>query len=167
MNISSAEIGDRSCIITKREVLRFYSKIFDPLGVVSPLLFPLKLLLRQLWEDGYNWDVGLPTKYVETFHNISSDLQTISQLKFLGSVRLGLEASQIEIHAFSDASPEGYIYLCESSQNVTNTNLIFSKTKIASQRHISIPRLELLGVLIASISITFISKSLNMENIGL
>jgi len=42
--------------VTKRTVLRVSSKIFDPLGLLSPFVVKLKLLFRELCFDNINWD---------------------------------------------------------------------------------------------------------------
>ena len=43
-------------------------------------------------------------------------------------------------------------------------NLIFSKARIASKKQISIPRLELMALLIAVCSLRFVSKELGLES---
>ena len=47
-------------VVTKRTILRYSSKIFDPLGLLSPVTVSAKILLQELWKDKYAWDTPLP-----------------------------------------------------------------------------------------------------------
>ena len=46
-------------IVTKRVVLSEASKLFDPLGWVSPILIGFKIFMQDLWIDGLDWDTTL------------------------------------------------------------------------------------------------------------
>jgi hypothetical protein len=39
--------------ITKRDVLRASSKIYDPLGLITPIIIRAKIFLQELWELKY------------------------------------------------------------------------------------------------------------------
>ena len=63
---------------------------------------------------------------------------------------------------FCDASVKAYataIYLRQSTLNSYKTDLIFAKTRLAPQ-DVTIPRLELLGVLIGVRALKFVMKEL-------
>ena len=45
--------------ITKRKVLQCSSRIFDPLGVLSPVTIRAKLFMQQLWQKNVGWDEPL------------------------------------------------------------------------------------------------------------
>ncbi|XP_011859038.1 PREDICTED: uncharacterized protein LOC105556551, partial [Vollenhovia emeryi] len=45
---------------TKREVLSSISKLFDPLGLASPLVVRAKLILQRTWQLKLGWDDELP-----------------------------------------------------------------------------------------------------------
>ena len=42
---------------TKREVLSLLSKIYDPSGLVSPVVTPLKIIVQDVWKEKVGWDV--------------------------------------------------------------------------------------------------------------
>ena len=44
---------------TKRGVLKILAKIFDPLGLVTPVTFFGKVFLQELWKEGISWDESL------------------------------------------------------------------------------------------------------------
>ena len=72
-----------------------------------------------------------------------------------------------QLICFCDASEKTYataIYLKTSSEGKTEVNLLFSKSRIASKKKMTIPRLELLALLIGMRSLKFVSKKLKLEN---
>ena len=46
--------------ITKREILRRASKIYDPLGMLSPVTVRSKIFLQDLWNRKLDWDEIIP-----------------------------------------------------------------------------------------------------------
>lgn len=45
---------------TKRVVLQTTSRIFDPLGFLSPFTIRAKMLFQRFWTQGLDWDTSLP-----------------------------------------------------------------------------------------------------------
>ena len=45
---------------TKRSVLQTTSRIFDPIGFLSPFIIRVKILSQEMWERGLEWDEDLP-----------------------------------------------------------------------------------------------------------
>ena len=41
---------------TKRSLISLYSRIFDPMGLLTPFLMVPKLLFQELWARGLDWD---------------------------------------------------------------------------------------------------------------
>ncbi|GFV79337.1 integrase catalytic domain-containing protein [Trichonephila clavipes] len=67
----------------------------------------------------------------------------------------------IEIHIFCDASKLGYgaaAYVKVRKQNEVHVNLIISKTRVAPLKAVTLPRLELLGALVAALLSSSSSK---------
>ena len=52
--------------ITKREILKQSSRIYDPLGLLSPVSVRAKFLMQTLWEQKYGWDELLPLEIQTT-----------------------------------------------------------------------------------------------------
>ncbi|KAJ8932988.1 hypothetical protein NQ314_014297 [Rhamnusium bicolor] len=59
---------------TKRNVLSFIGKIFDPLGLVGPIVVQGKLLLQQIWARKLNWDDVLPLDILKEWLNEIQEL---------------------------------------------------------------------------------------------
>uniref|UniRef100_A0A1I7VXR2 Integrase catalytic domain-containing protein n=2 Tax=Loa loa TaxID=7209 RepID=A0A1I7VXR2_LOALO len=71
---------------------------------------------------------------------------------------------QLEIHVFTDAAPVAYTAAVYAKQG-TNTFLIFAKSRIAPVKGITIPKLELLAILIGVRATKFIVKQLEIEDV--
>jgi len=50
--------------VTKRVILSYLSKVFDPIGFLCPALLPLKVLLQDTWLAKVGWDEKLPKEAV-------------------------------------------------------------------------------------------------------
>ena len=48
--------------ITKRQFLQFSASVFAPLGVLSLVMLPLKVMPQQLCKEGKDWDEKLPAE---------------------------------------------------------------------------------------------------------
>ena len=158
-----------SClVITKRVILSIMSRLFDPLGLLTPFLMVAKCLFQDLWKEGIDWNQQVPETHCSAF---------LEWLKGLDLVK-GWEiprryvdvpwrdAVQFELHAFCDASERGYgccIYLrVLLSSGHWSTSLVISKAKLAPLKRITIPRLELMGALLGARLLVFVRKSLKL-----
>jgi hypothetical protein len=46
--------------ITKRTILSTISKLFDPLGLIGPIITKAKILLQKLWLLKIDWNQSVP-----------------------------------------------------------------------------------------------------------
>ena len=60
--------------MTKRSVLSLASKMFDPMGVISPLTVRAKILFQELWQKGLQWEGPLDSDTKEKWSSRKSDL---------------------------------------------------------------------------------------------
>lgn len=54
--------------ITKRVITSEVAQIFDPLGLISPVVIRAKVLLQELWLYKLNWDDELPVQVSFAYH---------------------------------------------------------------------------------------------------
>ena len=54
----------KAVVITKRNVLKTVSSIYDPLGLLSPAVVSLKMLFQEVCTHKIAWDKPLPTDFV-------------------------------------------------------------------------------------------------------
>ena len=68
--------------ITKREVLKQISSVYDPLGLFSPVTLQGKMFLQALWNKKLAWDGPLPTHDEIKWLKIDKDLKNSLTVKF-------------------------------------------------------------------------------------
>lgn len=158
-------------ISTKRGVLKIIGSIFDPLGYATPALtLKVKIFLQSLWKEPIEWDEQLDEEKIKTWSEISERLQLIPTIKiprYVGSCHQ--VDKTINLLCFCDASSQAYatvIYIhIEDDEGSFSTNLMFSKSRLAPKRVLSLPRLELMGVLIGIRGLRFVLKELQLPNL--
>ena len=55
---------------TRREILSVTSSIYDPLGMVSPIILPAKRLLQDLCKQGFGWDEEIEAQESQSFETM-------------------------------------------------------------------------------------------------
>ena len=138
---------------TKRELLQITSRIYDPMGFLSPVMILPKLLFQKICSSKQSWDSPLEA---DVDLQWKQWLQEISRLKLI-IPRCIFNSSetvdQVTLHGFSDASSVSYaaavyIRICYSSGRV-ECFLLMAKSRIVPKANPqSIPRLELMGAVI-------------------
>ncbi|XP_070854715.1 uncharacterized protein [Drosophila suzukii] len=152
---------------TKRQVLSDVSRIFDPLGLLAPIVIKFKIIFQKLWLLNLDCDDPLPTKLADTWLKWRADLDTLQKFQLTRFV--ANDADNIELHGFSDASTKAYAAVVYS--RVTNddgsisVSLVAAKTRVAPLKQQSLPRLELCAALLLSQLIRSISSGLRHKNI--
>ncbi|XP_054259832.1 uncharacterized protein LOC128984526 [Macrosteles quadrilineatus] len=166
------EVPIQKTLPTKRGILSMISRIFDPLGLVTPVVLWAKCMMQQIWFLGLDWDEILPDDLFTQSKNFFHDLPLLSKLRIPRNV-LPQNSTGAQLHGFSDASEFGYgcsVYLrVVTSDGSVMTNLLMAKSKVAPLKKISIPKLELCGALLLSKAMSFckIIISCKYENIPL
>ena len=67
---------------TKREILKWASTIFDPLGFITPVTIFTKLFLRKLWQQQLGWDTALNKELSTMWLKISKDVAQATTVSF-------------------------------------------------------------------------------------
>jgi hypothetical protein len=49
--------------LTKRKVVSQAAKLFDPLGLVNPIVISAKIFIQNLWKRKIDWDQVLPEDF--------------------------------------------------------------------------------------------------------
>ena len=139
--------------ITKRLVLSTIAKVFDPLGFLAPFVVKGKVLMQDIWRGGYDWDTELSFELQKRFMDWISDLQFITSIKVPRHVGFHSQASETQLHLFSDASKDAYgcvAYLFVQFNDEWKSTLVASKSRVSPLTVVTIPRLELLGAVLAA-----------------
>jgi len=147
------EDSDVPIRVSKRVILSTISQIFDPLGLVGPIVIKAKILLQQLWKIQVHWDESLPLDLHTAWIKY---VQQLPQLSTISIPRHVMQAcsGQIELHGFCDASEAAYgacLYIKHYQRGRKPTvRLLCAKSKVAPLKKVSLPRLELCGALLLS-----------------
>ncbi|XP_055527034.1 uncharacterized protein LOC129719668 [Wyeomyia smithii] len=141
-----------AAVLTKRTIMSYIARIFDPLGLVGPTVTKAKLFMQRMWalkfSDGkrFDWDQPLPQNMQlewKEFHNTIDLLRQVRVPRFVSNS----DATSIELHFFADASEKAYGACCfvrANTSHMVTVQLLTSKSKVAplATRH-TIARLEL------------------------
>ncbi|XP_008214147.2 uncharacterized protein LOC103317564 [Nasonia vitripennis] len=133
---------------TKRKILSEIAKIFDPLGLLGPIILFAKKIMQDIWKAKIDWDETVPNDIYYQWNEFCLQLSCLPDMSFNRHI-LTNDANEIQIHGFSDASETGYgacIYM-RSKDTFGNykITLICSKSRVAPVKTRSLPRLELCG----------------------
>ena len=139
--------------VTKRSFLKRIAKIFDPLGLITPLTVRAKTLLQQMWLAGCDWDEPVTEAQNDQAIRWFSELPALSTVTVPRCLRQGNDApTATTLHVFTDASEQAYCavgYLRHKYPNGSvSCRIVSSKVRVAPLTATSIPRLELMGAVI-------------------
>ena len=134
---------------TRRGILSVASAIFDPLGFLAPFVLTAKEILQDLCRIRLGWDDEIPAAYTARWENWLMDVPKLSEFALSRCLKLAgfgpVKSSQL--HHFSDASEAAYgsvTYLrLVSNEDRVHCSFLFGKSRVASLKAISVPRLEL------------------------
>ena len=152
---------------TKREMVGLAAKVYDPLGLVAPVMAKIKLDLHDISDLKVDWDKQLPLELLDRWVENIETMQGLNNLEFKRSMIPHDAANdEIELLVFCDASI--MIALAAVYARVLKTDgsyscrLLSAKTKLV--KGASVPRAELKGAVLAA-SMTHIVKRNLLENI--
>ena len=145
---------------TRRGLLATNNSVFDPLGIVNPVLLKGKLIQRkamiQSKESPVDWDSPLPNLLYEEWKSYVDSLKALSNIRVPRSyfpLNFG-RTTQCELHIFADASEVAigsvaYLKLIDE-KDVVGVSYIISASKLTPRTVTSIPRLELCAAVLAA-----------------
>ncbi len=165
---SESKGTDIKKVHTKRSLLSALAKLFDPLGIVSPVTVIGKLFFQQLCIEGIDWDDELPKDMLRKWEALLSDLDKVESIVIPRCIHENDEGDNVRysLHGFGDASSKAYcavIYLVCETADRTYCRLICSKTRIAPIKKLTIPRLELMSAKILASLMETVKNALSSQ----
>ncbi|XP_039303397.1 uncharacterized protein LOC120357307 [Solenopsis invicta] len=152
---------------TKRTMLSQICKLFDPLGLVGPIITLAKILMQKLWSLGLDWDESVPMSIYKEWHQLKSQLNLLNRLKIPRAIMTGNTGTRIQLHGFCDASEKAYgacVYIREQiASDKIGIALVCSKSRVAPMKTLSLPRLELCGAVLLANLMKRVLDSLNIK----
>lgn len=139
-------------IISKRVILAEVSRLFDPLGLLGPVIVIAKLILQDFWQSGVQWDESVLQDIGSRWIRFKSQLCEINNISVFRCVRYFSTMRIVQLHGFYDASQYAYgacVYV-RTRYNDTEfrSELLCSKSRIAPLKTITLAKLELLAALL-------------------
>ena len=147
---------------TKRGVLSHLAKIYDPLGLASPVTLVGKQLYRDICDEKIPWDTQLPRPLLKRWKAWCGALtQNLTVPRAL--VPYHQPISSLVFHAFGDASSKGVsaaVYAVVHQDQGITQQLVCSKSRLA-KKNLTTPRLELVAGHMAVNLVTNVQAALN------
>ena len=138
--------------LTKRAVLKEVASMYDPLGLISPLVLSGRLIFQETVVRKLDWDASLPDDLAVKWVAWRRNVQRLLDLRIPRSI-LPCFPNNTQLHHFADASNSGYgcvTYLRAIDQHgIITSRLLYSKTRVAPLKQHTIPRLELCAAVLA------------------
>lgn len=154
--------------LTKRRVISATAQIFDPTGLVLPVIVVGKILQQDIWRSGVGWDEPLPIHLIDKWHQYQRAIAQLHQITIPRWLHIQPEDAA-ELHVFTDASELAMgavaYFRVTSIKDGTTINLITARSKIAPVKRVTIPRLELMAALIGAELAQFVRTTFHMPNI--
>lgn len=157
---------DQNSTVTKRSILSSIARMFDPLGIIGPVIIKIKMILQALWQLNIEWDESLPTSLYTEWIRIRDKINLLSNLDVPRHVML-LEPTEIELHGFCDASENAYgccVYIRSiDSHGACKVRLLCAKSRVAPLKKLTLPRLELCGAVLLAHLVKEITKTIDIN----
>ncbi|XP_011154597.2 uncharacterized protein LOC105192274 [Harpegnathos saltator] len=148
--------------MTRRGVLSQAAQLFDPLGWMAPVTIRAKCLIKATWCLRISWGSPLPDEDVSAWRTFYEELPLLRQVSLPRWNGLDRPGSEAELHEFADASELAYaamLYLRTALDNDVRVSLLCARTRVATLRQVSLPRLELCA---ATLLVRFASHAVSI-----
>eukprot|EP00731_Ephydatia_muelleri_P023359 Em0015g942a len=154
--------------LTKAVVISLTSRIYDPLGIVSPVTVQLKMMCQELCEAKVDWNETLCEEMMIKWKALMTNIAQMSPVTVPRFYLAGLDnlCGTCTLQGFCDASLKAYaavVYLRIQTVAGCVVRLVASKSRVAPVRTQTIPRLELLSALLLAKLLSNVMAALAAE----
>ena len=97
---------------TKRNVLHTIASIYDPLGIINPVVLRMKILMQGICGEKHYWDDPLTGMLLQRWETIFADLNEAPTLQVIRNYAFNDHNDpfvKIQLHSFSDAFKKVYL----------------------------------------------------------
>ena len=141
--------------ITRRKLASAIATVFDPAGWLSPVTIEMKILFQRTWSETSSWDDPLRPETVAPFLIWVKKLLDTQYLEIPRRVLITPPAESLEykLVLFTDASElamAACVYVVVNTGSAPSSRLLAAKTKLAPKKTLTVPRLELMAMLLGA-----------------
>lgn len=155
--------------MSKRDILSEVSRLFDPLGLLGPIIVLAKLIMQELWQLDVHWDESIPSDIDFKWRKPKAQLPIINQYNIPRCVKHSTGPRCVQLHDFCDASQRAFgacVYIrTQIGKDKFRSELLCSKSRVAPIKSVSLPRLELSAALLLSQLICKIKTAIELTDI--
>ena len=129
---------------TRCGILSFVSAIYEPLGFLSPVILPAKIILQELCGRKLSWDEHIPAELAQRTQLWLSDLPKLHGFTVERCLKpSGFGTIRSALHYFADASEKGYgvVSYIRITDEREETHCAL-KSRLLPLKQTTIPRLE-------------------------
>ena len=153
---------------TKRGLLSLLASMFDPVGLISPVIVCMKMLFQDVCRENLGWDDELEGKAKKKWSEWVLDLSKIKEISVSRCIYDSPKHEVLEcsLHGFGDASNNAYcavVYFVCHTQDGTHARLLTSRSRVAPLKALTIPRLELMSARILAQLMSTVKKALEAQ----
>ncbi|XP_052567476.1 uncharacterized protein LOC128093775 [Culex pipiens pallens] len=168
-----------SDVPTKSHVLSEIARLFDPLGLLGPIVILAKMIMQRLWHKEIGWNDPIPHEEHVLWKQLRTNLCQINELRIPRRVTAD-GAETYELLGYSDASTRAYgccIYLKSvSAEGAVTLRLLCAKSRVAPLKELkrevaddappeeaTIPRLELCAACLLAEQVVQVREALKLD----
>ncbi|KMQ87666.1 bel12-ag transposon polyprotein [Lasius niger] len=106
--------------VTKRRILSTIAQIYNPLGLIGPVVMTVKQIMQGLWKLSIGWDEEVSADLKSKWDVFCESWNHLQSLKIPRNVGSGKQKGSISLHGFCDASEKGFgacVYVLSKGKN--------------------------------------------------
>lgn len=140
--------------MTKRTLLSQVARFYNPIGFAAAFVIRAKISMQELWQIGLDWDDELPDDVQERWIQLFKEMQELDKIGFKRCLVPSKSSELPVLCVFSDAPQEAFGACAYKRQrrneDTYSVNFVAAKSRVASLKQLTIPRLELQAAVLAS-----------------
>ncbi|XP_062716636.1 uncharacterized protein LOC115260563 [Aedes albopictus] len=152
---------------TKRNILSQIASLFDPLGLLAPIIVKAKLVMQRMWELKVAWDATPPGELTNDWLVLVQKFSLLNSFQIPRHVIDMRSWTRLYLHGYCDASDVAmgaciYIRAVDNDGN-SSSHLLCAKSKLApiGNGRTTTPRLELCAAVILARLISNVRAALS------
>ncbi|XP_049286210.1 uncharacterized protein LOC125765292 [Anopheles funestus] len=168
LSIAVKGIVSSNEMFTKRKIYSLIAQLFDPLGIIGPIIVWAKIRMQHLWIAKNDWDDPVTEEVNRTWSQFREQLYLLTSIKVARHAFVD-KGVLLQLHCFCDPSEAAYgacVYARSvDADGTVKVELLTSKSRPAPLKRVSLARLELCAAVIGSRLCDAVVKALKLSSL--